>query len=96
MVEHKIKVTRIGNGWNVRLFVNGVLSSELRVYNRHDIGVASRELLRTSDKIGQPSQYSQAMRHRTHKREIFEYIGKREIVNIKKGVVLNGIKRCID
>lgn len=90
MVEHKIKVTHIGDGWNVRLFVGGALSSELRVYNRHDIGVASRELLRTNDKMGQPSQYSQSMRHRTHKKEIFEYIGKREVVNIKKGVVLHG------
>ncbi len=82
-ITHKIKVTFINGGWNVRLFVNGKLTSELRVYVRRDIGVAARELLRTSDKLGEPSKYSQAMRHRTKKKEIFEYTGKREIVQIK-------------
>lgn len=63
-VEHRIKVTRIGRGWNVRLYTNEELSQEVRVYDRSRIGIAAREMLRMEDKCGNWSDMAIASRHR--------------------------------
>ena len=62
--EHTVKSTRIGNGWNVRVFLNGELNQEVRVYAQNLIGAAARDMLRWEDKCGNISEYASAARHR--------------------------------
>jgi hypothetical protein len=62
--EHTVTSRRIGNGWNVRVFLNGVLNQEVRVYAQNLIGAAARDLLRWEDKCGNISDYASKARHR--------------------------------
>lgn len=61
---HEIRVRRIGKGWNVRLFTNGELNQEIRVYRKLDIGTAARTMLRLEDKCGNWSKFAMAARKR--------------------------------
>ena len=67
-VEHKVKVTRIGEGWNVRIFTNNEVSQEMRVFDRSRIGVVAREMLRWEDKCGNFSDLSESARKRISKK----------------------------
>jgi len=61
---HEVKVTRLGSGWGVRVFTNGVLNQQTTVYSRQDIGAAARDMLRMEDKCGNISDYASRARHR--------------------------------
>ena len=61
---HDVKVTRIGDGWNVRCFTNSILNQEIRVYCKEDIGRAAREMLRWEDKCGNWTDQAAAARKR--------------------------------
>lgn len=63
-VEHSIKVTRINNGYNIRVFVNGILNQEVRCSNRLQIRNVITEILRTEDKCGNFSDMATASRKR--------------------------------
>lgn len=67
---HEVTVTRIGDGWNIRVFTNGVLNQESRVYDRQYIGTEARELLRWEDKMGNISKYAHSARNRVGAKEI--------------------------
>ena len=62
--EHTVKATRIGDGWNVRVFLNGEVNQEVRVYAQNLIGAAARDMLRWEDKCGNISEYASKARHR--------------------------------
>lgn len=62
--EHEVKVTRLADGWGVRVFTNGVLNQETTVYSRADIGAAARGMLRMEDKCGNISKFASAARYR--------------------------------
>lgn len=64
-VSHEVKVTRIGEGWNVRVYTNGEVSQEVRVFDRSRIGIVAREMLRWEDKCGNLSQFASNARNRT-------------------------------
>ena len=49
-MEHTIKVTRIGDGWNIRAYFGDRVVDEYRCYCREDIGWCARQLLRNCDK----------------------------------------------
>ena len=61
---HEVKVTRIGHGWNVRVFLNGEVNQETRVFDRSEIGKAARSMLRMEDKCGNISAFADAARTR--------------------------------
>jgi hypothetical protein len=61
---HEVKVTRIGDGYNIRVFVNGTLNQESRVYDRAFISAEARDMLRWEDKLGNISKYADRARHR--------------------------------
>jgi len=63
-VTHEVKVTRIGDGWNVRIYTNGEVNQETRVYDRTRIGPVAREMLRWEDKCGNISKAASAARKR--------------------------------
>lgn len=69
--EHTVTSRKIGNGWNVRVFVNGMLNQEVRVYSQDRIGAAARDLLRWEDKCGNCSDYAAKARHRAAKMDYF-------------------------
>lgn len=62
--EHTTKVTKLGDGYNIRIFLNGGLNQEGRCYNKCDIGRTIAELLRWEDKCGNFSDMSIASRER--------------------------------
>lgn len=62
--EHTVKVTRIGDGYNIRVFTNGKLNQESRVYDRRWIGVEAKSMLRMEDKCGNISKYADSARFR--------------------------------
>ena len=62
--DHTVKSTRIGKGWNVRVFLNGIVNQEVRVYAQDRIGAAARDMLRWENKCGNISDYSSSARHR--------------------------------
>ncbi len=62
--EHTVTSRKIGTGWNIRVFLNGILNQEMRVYARNLIGAAARDMLRWEDKCGNISQFSSHSRHR--------------------------------
>lgn len=64
---HEVKVTRLGNGWAVRVYANGEVNQERTVYSRQDIGPAARDMLRMEDKCGNHSAYARAARKRMSK-----------------------------
>lgn len=63
-VEHEVKVTYIKGGWNVRVYTNGLVNQEIRVFDRADIGTAAREMLRWEDKCGNISKLAHSARER--------------------------------
>ena len=67
-VDHEVRVTRINNGWNVRVFTEGQVNQEIRVFDRIDIGKAAREMLRWEDKCGNFSKLASAARERGYRR----------------------------
>jgi hypothetical protein len=62
--QHEISVRKIGNGYNVRVFVNGELNQEARCVDRSGIGYTARSLLRWEDKCGNISKFASAARAR--------------------------------
>lgn len=62
--QHEVRVQRIGNGYNVRVFVNGELNQEARCECRSKIGYTARSLLRWEDKCGNISEFASAARAR--------------------------------
>lgn len=66
--KHEIKVTRIGDGWNVRCYTNDTLNQEIRVFDRLDIGRAAREMLRWEDKNGNWSDLATHARKKLNQR----------------------------
>jgi hypothetical protein len=61
---HEVTSRRIGDGWNVRVLLNGEVNQEMRVYDRSEIGKAAREMLRMEDKCGNMSEFADAARTR--------------------------------
>lgn len=57
---HDVTVRRIDNGFNVRVFLDGVLNQEVRVNARTLVGPAIKELLRDEVKNGNLSDMAQA------------------------------------
>ena len=64
----KIKVTSLNRRWHARLFINGVLYSEMACDNRLDIGWICREQLRWADKLACGNQQTKSARHRQQTR----------------------------
>lgn len=62
--EHKVVVTRIGDGYNIRVYMNDTLNQESRVYDRMDIQREAKSMLRMEDKCGNISKYADRARHR--------------------------------
>ena len=65
--SHEVTSKRIGDGWNVRVLLNGEVNQETRVYDRSEIGKAAREMLRWEDKCGNISAFASAARTRGFK-----------------------------
>lgn len=65
--EHTVTVRRIGKAWHCRVFVDGVLNQEVKVYDRMDIGFACRDMLRMEDKCGNWSDFAMSARTRQQK-----------------------------
>lgn len=82
-VEHDVKVTRIGDGWNVRVLVNGEPNQEIRVYDKRDIGRAVKEMLRWEDKCGNISDMADKSRDRLCSKPLQGYFGKSRVIPIK-------------
>lgn len=66
--EHSVKVTRIGDGWNIRVFTNQKLNQEARVYDRMDIRKEIHSMLRMEDKCGNISQMASRSRDRYYEK----------------------------
>lgn len=62
--EHKVKVTRIGDGYNIRVYMNDQVNQESRVYDRQHTGAEAKSMLRMEDKCGNISKYADAARFR--------------------------------
>lgn len=62
--EHRVAVTRIGDGYNIRVYLNDELNQESRVYDRMFIQPEARTMLRWEDKMGNYSNYADRARHR--------------------------------
>ena len=62
--EHEVQVRKIGNGYNVRIYVNGELNQEARCQSKSDISYTARDLLRWEDKCGNISAFASAARER--------------------------------
>ena len=65
--KHEVTVRRIGNGYNVRVFVNGELNQEARCNTKADISYTARSLLRWEDKCGNISEFAMAARERLNR-----------------------------
>ena len=65
-VKHEIKVTRIGNQWNIRCYTNGEINQEVIVYKREDIRSGIAEMLRWEDKCGNYSDMARKSRERNY------------------------------
>jgi len=62
--EHRVVVTRIGDGYNIRVFTNGHLNQEARVYDKQHIQPEAKSMLRFEDKCGNISKYAHSARVR--------------------------------
>jgi hypothetical protein len=62
--EHRVQVTRIGDGYNIRVFTNEQLNQEARVYDKQHIQPEAKSMLRMEDKCGNISKYADAARFR--------------------------------
>ena len=67
-----VKVTRLGDGWGIRLFDDGKLHSEAKVFNRVDIGSACRYLMRWYDKLGGTSARASRTRKRMYEKPNYD------------------------
>lgn len=67
-VQHEVTVTKIGNGWNCRVFVNGAVNQEVRVFKREHVSPTCADMLRTEDKCGNISAYATAARERLNEK----------------------------
>lgn len=65
---HQVTVRKIGKGWNIRVFTNGNLNQELRVYKKEHIRHAVAEILRWEDKCGNWSNMATASRARYNRK----------------------------
>ena len=64
-VEHDVKVTAMGSKkFHCRVYTNGDLNQEAVCFNRSDIGVTCRNMLRDEDKCGNISAFARAARER--------------------------------
>lgn len=64
-VEHDVKVTAMGSRkFHCRIYVNDELNQEAVCFNRSDIGVTCRNMLRMEDKCGNISAFASAARER--------------------------------
>jgi hypothetical protein len=61
---HEVKVTRIGDGYNIRVLMNGNVNQESRVYNREHISTEIYHMLRMEDKCGNISNMASRCRDR--------------------------------
>lgn len=61
---HGVKVTRIGDGYNIRVFLNNEINQESRVYSREDISPEIYHMLRMEDKCGNLSNMASRSRDR--------------------------------
>lgn len=66
-VEHEVRVTRMQDGYGVRVFTNGVLNQEMLAEDRSEIGAAARDMLRWEDKCGNISEFASAARERNNR-----------------------------
>lgn len=67
---HNVKVTRIGTGYNIRVFANNVINQESRVYDRKHVGMEIQDMLRMEDKCGNLSGMAHSSRVRKGRKEI--------------------------
>ena len=69
-VEHDVKVTAMGSKkFHCRIYVNDELNQEAVCFNRSDIGVTCRNMLRMEDKCGNISAFASAARERLNRGE---------------------------
>lgn len=61
---HTVKVTRICDGWNIRVFLNDVLNQEVKVFDKSFIGSCIASMLRIEDKNGNISNMATKSRER--------------------------------
>jgi hypothetical protein len=71
LCKHNVTVRKIDNGWNCRVFLNGIVNQELKVFNKEHIRLAIAEMLRWEDKCGNISDMASASRERNY-REILK------------------------
>jgi hypothetical protein len=65
---YSTKVTRLGDGYGVRVLQNGVVVSQDRADSRLDVGPVLKDMLRMLNKCGSPSTMAEASRHRSYRR----------------------------
>ncbi len=65
--KHEVEVRKIGDGYNVRVFVNGELNQESRCKTKADISYTARSMLRWEDKCGNISKFAMAARERLNR-----------------------------
>ena len=64
-VDDDVKVTAMGSKkFHCRIYVNGELNQEAVCFNRSDISVTCRNMLRMEDKCGNISAFASAARER--------------------------------
>ena len=61
---HDVKVTRIGDGYNIRVLLNNEVNQECRVYDKIHISTEIYHMLRMEDKCGNISQMASRCRDR--------------------------------
>lgn len=70
LCEHDTKVTRIRDGYNIRILLDGVVNQESRVYNKEHISMEIQDMLRMEDKCGNISGMAGNSRNRRGRKEI--------------------------
>lgn len=66
--EHDVKVTRIGDGYNIRVFLNDQVNQESRVYDKEDVSREIYQMLRMEDKCGNISRMASSSRDRYNRK----------------------------
>ena len=64
LCDHDVKVTRLGDGYNIRVFMDGELNQESRVYDRSHVSPEIQDMLRMEDKCGNISKMAGSSRDR--------------------------------
>jgi hypothetical protein len=62
--EHDVKVTFLGKGWGIRVFLNGKINQESFVKHKDEISAEIQRMLRMEDKCGNYSKMADRSRHR--------------------------------